>query len=74
MEAYGQSFIVSNEGSENRTQRSIQDTFEPFVWKNTLYAVDPNAFIYRLKKKGKNVRQKFFKNKSRICLDTRFGS
>ena len=63
MAPYGQSFIVSNEGSENRARHSIQEPFEPFVWKSTLYAVDLNAAIYRLKKKGKYMRQKFFKNK-----------
>ena len=62
MEAFGQSFIVPNEGSENGTHHSIQDKFESFVWKNTLYAVDNDAVIYRLKKKGKYVRQKFFSN------------
>ena len=59
MEQYGQSFTVSNDGSENGTPHTIQENFEPFVWKNTLYAVDFNAVIYRLKKKGKYLRQKF---------------
>ena len=62
MEPYGQSFIVSNDGSENWTPHTIQENYEPFVWKNALYAVDFHAVIYRLKKKSKYLRQKFLKN------------
>ena len=59
---YGQSFIVHNNGYENRTHHSIQVKFEPFIWKNTLYVVDFDGVIYRLKETGKYLHQEFFNN------------
>ena len=54
------SFTISNEKYEIGLKNGSVTGFEPFVWKNSFYAMTFDLEIYRLRNEGEKIFQNIF--------------